>query len=161
MSACIIPVAPNFQDPPSQPDSVPGLQVTSQTPAPGTIYTILDSSSPSTTPTFYVTVSDPDPNVTLYYRWIFDYPPHTDVSRLATDSSQSSGAQQPISQKVDCDFIIKTMQPTNGEHRLELAVSTSDWKMSDGTPDDYDAPLVPNAPLARLFWTIIFQSGCP
>jgi hypothetical protein len=83
------------------------------------------------------------------------------VSRLGTDSSQPSGTPQPLSQKVSCDFIIKTMQPATGEHRLELLVSTSDWKPSDGTPNDYEATVIPNAPIARLNWTIIFQSGCP
>jgi hypothetical protein len=161
MSACIIPVAPNFQDPPTQPTSVPALQASFGTPVPNTINTIQDSSSQISPPIFSVAVTDPDPNVTLFYRWVFDYPPHTDVSRLGTDSSTTAWAQQPLTQKVSCDFIVRTMQPSNGEHRLELLVSTSDWKSSDGSPNDFEETVVQNAPLARLNWIIVFQSGCP
>jgi hypothetical protein len=157
MSACIIPVGPNFQDPPTQPSSVPALTVSGLTPAPGLVDIIPDSTQ-SMPPTFSVTVADPDP-IPLYYRWIFDYPPYTDVSRLGTDSSLQLGDPPVVTQKVSCDFIIRG-QPTGGQHRLELLVSPSDWKNSDGTADDYEATVVPNAPISRLNWIIIFGSGC-
>jgi hypothetical protein len=158
MSACIIPVAPNFQDPPTQPSSVPYLQVVSPTPVPNSI--VFVASSPI--PDFQVTVSDPDPTVSLFAEWVFDYPPHTNATRPGNKKTfmppaPSGTTDQPVS----CDYIDRTAQPADGKHQLELIVATSDFIGPDSSnPYDIETTMDPNAFVARLSWTIIFRSGC-
>jgi hypothetical protein len=157
MSACIIPVAPNFQDPPTQPSSVPYLQVVSPTPIAGSIFFIQSSMAPD----FTVTVSDPDPTVTLWTQWVFDYPPHRSATRLANKRMIPAATPTQVDQPVTCNFIDATAQPADGKHQLELIVATSDFENPDPTnPYDIQTTVDPNAIVQSASWTIIFTSGC-
>jgi hypothetical protein len=150
MSACIIPVAPNFQDPPSQPDSVPYLQTVFPTPIFNSIFTLQVP-----TATYEVYVSDPDPGVaTLYYQWVFDYPPvGATAPRLA-----NSGMNSPpfkLDQDVSCKRVDATTPSTT--HRLELFVATGSFDSSAAT---YGTTVDPNAFVVSGGWTIQFQMAC-
>jgi hypothetical protein len=79
MSACVLPIAPEFQDPPASPNFSP--QILSASPDIGSIVT---APSPTTIPTFIVTVTDPNFGDTLHVRWLADYPPSTANTRTLT-----------------------------------------------------------------------------
>jgi hypothetical protein len=66
ISACIIPVGPEFQDPPGDPDSPPFL--ISESPDEGT--TVV-----SATATFVVRPGDFNVGDTIYVKWITEFPP--------------------------------------------------------------------------------------
>jgi hypothetical protein len=66
MSACIIPLGPEFRDPPGSPNASP--IISSPRPEIGWV---------STQSTFEISVEDPNVEDTLYLRWIVDYPPFT------------------------------------------------------------------------------------
>ncbi len=162
MSACIIPVAPNFQDPPSVPTSGPpslsgfspknfGELVTVPVPA-GQL--------------FSANVTDLDPKATLRIRWIVDYPPYSDATKLVEQSPISPGADgQTINQlittgtPVDCSWI---NQPLTSSHQLELVVADSDFLDSSNPnlPADrkLDSARDPNG-VAYAFWPIVIS--CP
>jgi hypothetical protein len=96
-SGCVVPVAPDFQDPPLQQNYAPVLVSTDP---PQTIVT---------TTTFQVTVSDPNVSDDLYVRWIAEYPPFssTNSKRLKEDkmlphSANGMPQQTPDSITVDC-----------------------------------------------------------
>ena len=98
-SGCVIPVAPDFQDPPLQQNYAPELV---STVPPQTIVT---------TTAFQVTVTDPNVSDDLYVRWIAEYPPFssTNSKRLKPDvmlTHSANGMQMlgmdPIA--VDCLF---------------------------------------------------------
>jgi hypothetical protein len=76
MSACVLPIAPEFQDPPASPNFPP--QILSAMPDIGSIVV---APSPSAVPTFSVVVTDPNLGDTLHVRWLADYPPSTANTR--------------------------------------------------------------------------------
>jgi hypothetical protein len=71
MSACVLPIAPEFQDPPTSLNYAPVFQTTD--PELGAIVT---------NPMFEVTVTDPNVGDDLYYRWIADFPPFSENTRI-------------------------------------------------------------------------------
>jgi hypothetical protein len=75
MSACVLPIGPDFQDPLSSPNYAPYFVDT--LPVAGSIVT-----ATSTVPLFRVTVQDPNGGDNLQVRWIADYPPFTDNTRV-------------------------------------------------------------------------------
>jgi hypothetical protein len=70
MSACVLPIAPEFQDPPTSQNYAPYFQTV-----------MPDLGSEITVPMFEVTVTDPNVGDDLYVRWIVDYPPYNDNTR--------------------------------------------------------------------------------
>jgi hypothetical protein len=92
--ACVIPLAPDFQDPVASPGGPPYFY--SSDPLPGATVTMANN-------TFTVTPADPNINATLYLRWIANYPstngdaddvqdntiePNGQVVRPTTDSTK-------------------------------------------------------------------------
>lgn len=114
MSACIIPVAPSFQDPPSTPDSPPYLSNFS----PKNFNDIVTVPVPAGQ-VFSATVSDPDVSDPLNVRWVVDYPPFTNATRLGNQTTISPGPNgqpinQTVSQTVDCNLINPAVPPPTG-----------------------------------------------
>jgi hypothetical protein len=98
ISGCVIPVAPDFQDPPLQQNYAPVL---SADPQQGIV----------TTTTFTVTVGDPNVSDDLYVRWIAEYPPYSTVNtkglkedRMIPHSVNGMQLEVPDSITVDCVF---------------------------------------------------------
>jgi hypothetical protein len=75
MSACVLPIAPEFQDSPTSSNYAPYFQPTTIIP---------DLGAEVTVPSFEVTVTDPNIGDSLYARWIVDYPPYSDNTRSFT-----------------------------------------------------------------------------
>ncbi|HEY4392985.1 MAG TPA: hypothetical protein VGP64_02935 [Polyangia bacterium] len=152
MSACIIPVAPDFQDPPNQPDSVPALHTTVNTPAFNSI-----TSLTSATATFQVNASDPDPEATLSYQFVFDYPPNAFGMPRLGNSASMLPVPASLSQDVTCQRVDNTQQSRT--HQLTLYVTTGSFDTSNpsvfGTATDASAVVVTDG------WTIQFQMACP
>jgi hypothetical protein len=117
MSACIIPVAPDFQDPQSRPDSPPKL--TNFMPEFG-----LTTSVPASGAPFSVSASDPDPGTTFYIRWVVDYPPYTATTNPLPPVELPAPAEgEPpltIGQPIDCTYI---RDPSTSTHSVELIVA--------------------------------------
>jgi hypothetical protein len=73
LPACVLPIGPDFQDPPPVPNYPPYFaQVGPNTPLFGSTVAISDSGT-----TFEVIVADPNPGDTLSVRWVSDYPIYT------------------------------------------------------------------------------------
>ena len=122
---CVVPLAPDFEDPPALPNyppyflnSEPGAQLAVTAPK-----------------VFTVTVVDPNPQDVLYARWVSDYPPFTQflskivLSADAIAPNQPGGGTalmsyftggEPGSLKQMCADFIPSPNPT---HSLALIVS--------------------------------------
>jgi hypothetical protein len=74
MSACVLPIAPEFQDPPAAANFSPVI-IDSMPPI-GSIV------GPTSTPTtFTISITDPNLGDDLHVRWIADFPPDTGNTR--------------------------------------------------------------------------------
>lgn len=88
---CVVPVEPQFQDPPSSPNFYPYLsnadpiaQTSSRLPpAPAMLE-------------FNIQVGDQNLDDTLYVRWVSDYPPYTPgISKIVVDGADGEGLLLP------------------------------------------------------------------
>lgn len=109
MSACIIPVAPEFQDPPPNPTAPPYLTNPSQ--PFGGLVTVPTLPPPAIGQAmFTVEVMDSQMGVTLYYRWALDYPPFTGFTRTPgleppiQPPSTGGPIDSPVSYNLDCSL---------------------------------------------------------
>jgi hypothetical protein len=161
MSACIIPVAPNFQDPPSVPNSPPYV-----TPIAPTVGEIATFTFPSLT--FTATVTDLNVNTPIFYRWLGDYPPNVEgvtwrVDNPAQISPRLDGL--PISQSLSQDLTCGLVHNVSGTHRVELVVADrqfQDSSMAGLTSDNqYDSLIDPTntGHIVRTPW--IVSMSCP
>lgn len=150
MSACIIPVAPEFQDPIASPNFSPVL--VSASPDFGSLVAIVTAFE------FTVTATDPNVGDDLYYRWFVDYPPRTSNTRrisLGEVPHRADGKQLTaiIQTSVDCtDGLAST---ANSLHQLALFVADRPFVTSDTDVADVDPPGM----VATQNWT--FQINCP
>ena len=164
MSACIIPVAPNFQDPPSVLDSGPFLSGFS----PRSVGELVSIPVPQGQ-LFSATVTELNLKATLSVRWAIDYPPDGDATSFEDGPSIPPRADgMPISQQtitnplpgIDCSWIIQRLTST---HQLELMVSDSGFADSStaGLPADgkLDTPKEKNGHVVRAIWPI--EISCP
>jgi hypothetical protein len=130
MSACVIPVGPEFQDPPGAPNSPPSIVSTD--PLAGTIVTIAN-------PHFSITVSDNDVGDDLTVRWILEYPPwSTDHSTVpVTDVIHPAGDGRPVRRPstfdLGCEGVTRGLTTT---HFISAAVSDRGFVGKVATPDD-------------------------
>lgn len=161
MSACIIPVAPNFQDPPSPPDSPPYLY-NFQPQNFGEIVTVpVKDAKP-----FSANVRDLNVGETINYRWVVDYPPFiTGVTLSGNQDSITPLAGQSIDtqlpQPITCPFLNTVVAPSDGKHQLELIVANRTFSPPDGlTPDNVlDSIDDPTGFVVRASWTFVIS--CP
>ena len=104
MSSCVLPVAPDFQDPLASPNYEP--RIIDSDPMVGKIVT---ATSPSAITTFTVTVTDPNPGDNLHIRALLDYPDVSNNTRtLIADqtimhSLDGTLLKQDVSVNVSCD----------------------------------------------------------
>jgi hypothetical protein len=75
MSACVLPIAPEFQDPPAAANFSP--VITDSVPPIGMIVDAV----PTRVPAFTVSVTDPNLGDNLHVRWLADFPPDTANTR--------------------------------------------------------------------------------
>ena len=160
MSACIIPVAPNFQDPPSVPDTVPYLS--GFVPTSVEIITFVPPSMP-----FSAIVTDQNVNARLRYRWAIDYPPFVAGVTAFTDQMEISPSldgqpiKKQVTEPVTCDLVMNV----SGTHRVELIVADRDFKDSSTpgltTDNQLDSIIDPagTGHVVRGAWTVVMS--CP
>lgn len=137
MSACIIPVAPDFQDPPSQPDSPPSLAnplVNLMLSYFGATISLQQGNGDTT---FSASVSDPDPGTKLQIRWALDYPPYNPATTSVFEGGFISAPVpgQPIqnvsvSQTINCSSV---RDFTKSTQRFVLIVA--DGKLAEPDPN--------------------------
>ena len=72
--ACVVPVGPEFQDPPGAPNASPEILNPN-------IFFGSAVAALGTSQTFSFTVSDPNAGDTLHLRWVSDYPPFDNATR--------------------------------------------------------------------------------
>jgi hypothetical protein len=126
MSACVLPIAPDFQDPLSSPNYSPFI--ISSSPPSGSIVTGM----PTTTTTFRVTVSDPNVGDDLHVRWLADYPPISDANTrlLVSDLIISHSADgQPIVQDVSLDIGCRQqLSPQLMQHQVMVLIADREYE---------------------------------
>lgn len=150
-TACILPVAPDFQDPPKAPNYAPlfvSFDPFAETP-------VLQVPL-----TFTVLLSDPNPQDTLHVRWVADYPPFVQSrSKLLVDGQMILPGAVPQS-----IFPLQAPDPckafgSGGDHRLVVIVSDRPFRKFDQFTSDYRFNLVEDgASPIMAGWTI---PGCP
>ena len=145
MSACIIPVGPEFRDPDGIPNSPP--YIISAEPPEGT-------STPNAL--FAITPSDVNVGDTLYLRWLIDYPSVQGVTRLAqSDMVGPSQDGTPLRQRKSYAFDCLNIRRTPSPHRVAVIVSDKPF-MSDLTnPARVEDDVYP----AIVTWT--WEENCP
>jgi hypothetical protein len=163
MSACIIPVAPNFQDPPSPPDSPPFLS--DLMPHPGSVSSVMDPINVGAT--FSGNVTDQTIGVTLHVRWALNFPPTpgappTQVLNDRPLSPPQDGqpiVDQSVEQTVKCNLLTSSMPPSDGRYALELIVADSPLSNDPTLPADQLLDPNSNGSVVRADWTLIMN--CP
>ena len=138
MSACIIPVAPDFQDPPAAPNYAP--YIISANPD-------FDSIVATQAPMFSVTVTDPNVGDDLHFRWLADCPSasgnyRTLVEDFVIAHSADGQPQQAIDAfTVDC-AVDNLAMTADGQHRIEVVIADRPFISNppDGKLDDVTSP---------------------
>jgi hypothetical protein len=126
MSACVLPIGPEFQDPPTSENFAPFFR----TVAPDIGSIVMD-------PMFDVTVTDPNVGDDLYYRWMADFPPYSDNTRTlqATTKVPHSADGTPLfaalTMKPDCKLYNLAKLP---QHQILLVVADRPFDPLQPTP---------------------------
>jgi hypothetical protein len=116
MSACVLPIAPEFQDPPSSANIAPAIL--DATPALGSIVT---ATNPSSVPSFTVFASDMNVGDTLRVRWIADFPPFTANTRVLAERTFT----QP-DDSVTPDCVVNNLAKIP-QHQIMVVVADGDF----------------------------------
>jgi hypothetical protein len=150
MSACIIPVAPNFQDPPSATDA--GPYFAGYSPVDGRLVTFTPPVS-----TFSVLVTDPNVNAPLWFRWVWDYPPVNNSSSMIFPPAYQMTSAGPDGVPITKNICCSVVNNANGLHQVELIVADEPFQDSSmaGLTDDnrFDTLEFPGH-VQKATWTI-------
>lgn len=125
-SACVLPLAPEFEDPPAAQNFAP--VIVDSFPVNGAVVS---------TPMFRVTVDDPNVADDLYLRWIADFPPFSDSSRRLGDdiklSPPAAGTLRPDAVlSVDCTLHALAKMTTT--HQIMIVVADRPFRSPDQEP---------------------------
>ena len=137
MSACVLPIAPEFQDPPAEANFAPVILDGSDPP----IGWVVTAPTPESIPTFTVFVSDPNLEDDLHVRWIADYPPNTANTRdmvpdfPVTHSSNGLPLDQPVSVTPSCSAHNLAKIP---QHQIMVVVADGEF---DNSPPPVGMPV--------------------
>jgi hypothetical protein len=131
MSACVLPLAPEFQDPPTSQNTPPIIQVSD--PLLGSIVT-----GPNATPIFRVTVTDQNSADTLVVRWIADYPPYDPALTRQIQDQQippsPNGTPQDSTITLSC---FDSLSTTLAEHQVFVVVADRPFVQQTTNPPDF------------------------
>ena len=149
-SACVLPVGPQFADPTG--NSPPYLD--SSSPVAGSVL-------PTVSPTIEVTVGDANLEDRLYGRWLIDYPPQDDRSRLASEFGlPPTGAPKRGTIRFAPNCQEHKIASGESPHRVTLSVADRPFVPSDQSPPDLRLDTVPTEGfLLRTTW--ILTLVCP
>lgn len=159
MYACIIPVAPDFQDPLAASNTPPYLQ--GCLPSVGAVVSILSNDKT----TFKCTVTDPNVQDRLFIRWIFDYPPAPGATTSllfpeVEDLPPATGTSHTANPSFDlsCANISGLLVNVSTPQHLMMAVADRDFISDQTVLDKTDPGVYPQ----EVPWTVVFQcSGTP
>jgi hypothetical protein len=152
-TACVLPVAPDFQ-----PESNQAPFEVSSSPPSGTM--VADPNQ-----TYTVTVEDPNRFDDLYVLKIIDYPPFVQEQSRRRDPDQRAnrGLGQPnvhtINHRPECLF--DQISPTISDHRLMIVIADRPFLPPQQGPTPQDTILdkiEEGGKLIRFFWT--FKKEC-
>ncbi len=130
LSACVIPVAPQFEDP--EINVAPYIVENGARPSVGSIITV----PPNSKTLLEVTLADPNLADYLYVKCILDYPPYNvDSTRTLKDymlapSTTGDETREVAPFTADCNNYV--ISPTVYPHRLFLAVTDREWEPGVG-----------------------------
>ncbi len=151
-SGCIIPLAPEFEDPPATINYAPYIE--NSLPTLGSEIT----APPSGDVSFSLTVSDPNLGDTLYVRWISDYPPYSDDSRQLGDlieiapPADGKPARAPMRFSPSC--VVHSIARGLTRHRIMVAVSDRKFLPEQTSPELPFTLVPPDAHLIVGTWTL-------
>jgi hypothetical protein len=149
MPACIIPVAPEFQDPAGVPNSPPFIIQEETSPPFGA--EVVD-------PTFAITISDPNVGDDLHVRWLADYPgPATrtiEADHLYIARKDGLPLRQRVPVTVDCSLY--QLSPDLDRHQIIAVVA--DRLFADPSPNSLTLVTQDSEP-AFAFWN--WSVKCP
>ncbi len=156
MFACVIPVAPDFQDPLAASNSPPYLHDWS--PPFGMTVPVISTASNVPHYTFSSQVTDLNVNDTLYVRWILNYPPAsgttTAIIEDIVNKPPATGATHEYEASFDmyCRRITNTSISAGVPQHLTLVVSDRAW-----APTGADDEAIAGGHPQEIDWTLIFQ----
>jgi hypothetical protein len=147
--ACIIPVGPEFQDPPGVPNSPP--YAIAPDPVEGW-------HSVSPTAEFTVTPADVNVGDPLFVKWVTDYPPfsdetHTFPPETIPPPANGSLSRPPQSFRPECGQLGKK-SPT---HTISVGISDRAFVTPENPSDLFAAQ--DKAPVRVVIWTL--ERSCP
>jgi len=145
ISACVLPIAPEFQDPPASANYAP--RIINTIPPQGSIVTgSITGISP-----FTATVTDPNLGDSLYVRWLADYPPQGPNTRtLVPDTKMgNSPTGQDVAAAVSCTNV--QLAPIT-EHQITVIVA--DRPFSTSPTDDKTALMDPVGFTVQANWIL-------
>ena len=155
ISACVVPVAPQFEDPPG---NSPPYLVSSVPPAGAVLPASADASGDALTIT--VTLGDPNLEDLLVARWLIDYPPYdASTSRAAPDIRLPPSGQvsrEPITFAPSC--VDDQISPGPASHRVTLSVADRPFLPPDESDLRLDSVSAPGF-VVRTTW--IVNLACP
>lgn len=125
MSACIIPMGPEFRDPPGEPNASPIIR--SAKPDIGWV---------AAQNTFEISVEDPNAEDKLFLRWIIDYPPFTLGTSMVVPTESilplADGSPRPFPESRNKTFSCASLRPLP---RHQIMVIVSDRQFLDDLSD--------------------------
>ena len=157
MSACVLPIAPEFQDPPAAANYAPFFQFAD--PPLGMRIT----AAPDKLTTFTLQISDPNLGDNLHVRFISDFPPFTSNTRvlqadlLIPHHVDGTPLSEQVSQIIGCQRSTLSTLPS---HQIIAIVSDRGFMDSPGPPAVPDLGLVPTGGLKAVAVWILDQE-CP
>ncbi|HVV16666.1 MAG TPA: hypothetical protein VHH90_05620 [Polyangia bacterium] len=153
MFACVIPVAPDFQDPLAAANSPPAI-IGSEP-----LFNSVVSIAPSLQ--FRISVIDPNVNDSLYARWVIDYPPFQPATFTIADQQ----FQPPATGAVHSETPTLPLKCSSGFGAVttpqRLAVYVADRMFQDNSAANNNRLDItqPGGYVAFGSWTVVFQ--CP
>jgi hypothetical protein len=157
MSACVLPIAPEFQDPPAAANYAPFFQ--DSDPPIGTRVT----AAPDKLTTFTLRISDPNLGDNLHVRFISDFPPFTSNTRvlqpdlLIPHHADGTPLSEPVSQIIGCQRSTLSTLPS---HQIMAIVADRGFLDSPPPPATPDLGLLPSGGLKAVAVWILDQE-CP
>jgi len=158
ISACVLPIAPDFQDPPASENFAP--IITDSSPALGSIVTAIGG----VLPTFRVTISDPNLGDDLHVRWLADYPMYSVNTRTLVNDFlvPHSTNGQPLKQDVsvtNLDCVTYNLAPI-AQHQLMVMVA--DRPFTNPIPQNHNFASVDAPGLVTVgSWVFNLDCGSP
>lgn len=155
MSACILPLAPEFQDPPASENFAP--HITDSSPPLGSLVV----KTGTTAPVFRVTVTDPNLGDDLFVRWVADYPRISSNTRLLGSqmvprSTNGQPLRQDVSVTVDC--ALDNLAPI-AQHQVLVIVADREFPVP---PPENDLTIVaPPGQSVVGSWILDLNCGSP